>query len=422
MKHLLMIAYYFPPLGGAGVQRTAKFAKYLARMGWRLDVISVEPPSFELRDDSGLKDISHDSIRIQRVKYREPFRNLDRLPGGWRLRSRCQDWMLFPDRMAGWLSPALMAAGRICEANPGIAVFSTSAPYTAHLIARQLKQHLKLPWIADFRDEWSQNPYFSFPAKCQLFRHRQVERSVLNGADLVLTVTDKISNGLLQLAPKSGALFEVIPNGFDPDDFRGLTPEPDTHFTITHVGTLNAERGKLLQPLFQVLDDLIGTGQLPCGAIKLKLAGQGNYRDLNFPENILVETLSYVSHHEALQVMSGSDLLILAESNPAAFTGKIFEYMALKRPILGLVHPLSPAANLIREAGAGWVIGSGNDPDTYNPEDIGSILLQCYDAKQSGKACCQWNPEVIARYNREKQAKQLEEMILNVLKKCEGEV
>jgi glycosyltransferase involved in cell wall biosynthesis len=417
-----MIAYYFPPLGGAGVQRTAKFAKYLARLGWRLEVVSVEPPSFELRDDSGLAEVSHESIQIHRVKYREPFRNLDRLPGGWRLRSRCQDWMLFPDRMAGWLSPALMAANRICEANPGIAVYTTSAPYTAHLIGRRLKQHFKLPWIADFRDEWSLNPYFSFPAKCQIFRHRQAERSVLNGADLVLTVTDKISTGLRGLAPKSGALFGVIPNGFDPDDFRGLTREKDPHFTITHVGTLIPERSKLLQPLFQELDGLIKIGQLPWNAIKLKLVGQGNYRDLNFPGHIVVETLAYVSHHEALQVMSGSDLLILAESNPAAFTGKIFEYMALKRPILGLVHPSSPAANLIREAGAGWVIASGNDPDTYGPEDIGSILLQCYDAKQSGQACCQWKPEAIARYNREKQAKQLEEMILSVFKKYEGEV
>lgn len=421
MKHLLMIAYYFPPLGGAGVQRTAKFAKYLARLGWRLEVVSVEPPSFELRDDSGLADVSREFSlmggRILQVKYRESWRNLDRLPGGWRLRSWCQEWLLFPDRMAGWLSPALNAAIRVCEANPDIAVYTTSAPYTAHLIGLQLKQRFNLPWIADFRDEWSQNPYSSFPAKCQRFRHRQAERRVLNGADLVLTVTDKISTGLRELAPRSRALFQVIPNGFDPDDFLGLTPEPNSYFTITHVGTLNQERGILLQPLIQQLGGLIKTGRLPGGAVKLKLVGQGNYRDINFPESVLVETLPYVSHHEALQIMSGSDLLILAEPNPAAFTGKIFEYLALKRPILGLVHPQSPAAGLIREAKAGWVIGPGNDPDTHPIGDISSILLQCYDAKKSDRACCQWKPDVIARYNREKQAKQFEELILSIIKK-----
>lgn len=411
-----MIAYYFPPLGGAGVQRTAKFAKFLANLGWRLEVVSVEPPSFELKDDSGLADVSHESIRIHRIKYREAFRGLDRLPGGWRLRSLCQDWLLFPDRMAGWFKHALLAATQVCEANPDIAVYTTSAPYTAHLIGYHLKQQFNRPWIADFRDEWSQNPYLSFPARCQSFRHRQAERKVLHGADLVLTVTDKISSGLRELAPRSRALFQVIPNGFDPEDFQGLALEPDSHFTITHVGTLIPERAKLLQPLFQQLEGLIKAGQLPAGTVKLQLVGQGNYRDIQFPQNVPVETLSYVAHHEALQIMAGSDMLILAEPSPAAFTGKIFEYLALKRPILGLVHPQSPAAQLIREAGAGWVIGTGNanPPDTHDPEEISSILLQCYNAKQSGKACCQWNSDVISRYNREKQAKQLEELILKI--------
>lgn len=418
MKHLLMIAYYFPPLGGAGVQRTAKFAKYLARLGWRLEVVSVEPPSFEPRDDSGLSDVSGDSIHVERIKYREPWRGLDRLPGGWRLRSWCQDWLLFPDRMAGWLFPALAAATRICAANPDIAVYTTSAPYTAHIIGYRLKQSFNLPWIADFRDEWSQNPYFSFPARCQLFRHRQAEGRVLNEADLVLTVTDQISSGLRELAPQSRARFQVIPNGFDPDDFRGLTPEPDPYFTITHAGTLNQERRNLLLPLIQQLDGLIKNGNWPGGRVKLKLVGQGNYRDMNFPETLGVETLPYVSHHEAIRIMSNSDLLILAESNPAAFTGKIFEYLALKRPILGLVHPRSPAAALIRETGAGWVAGSGDHLDTthYAPEDIAAILLQCYHARQSNTACCQWKPEAIARFNREKQAQQLEELILSLFK------
>lgn len=420
MKHLLMIAYYFPPLGGAGVQRTAKFAKYLARLGWRLEVVSVEPPSFELRDDSGLAEVSGESIRIHRVKYRESWRNLDRLPGGWRLRSWCQDWFLFPDRMAGWLSPVLSAATEICKANGDIVVYTTSAPYTAHLAGYHLKKRFKMPWIADFRDEWSQNPYFSFPAKCRLFKHRRAERRVLNEADLVLTVTEKISTGLRELAPESQALFKVIPNGFDPDDFQGLISEPNPHLTITHVGTLNQERGKLLQPLIQELGGLITSGQLPGGAVQLKLVGQGSCRDLNFPKGVLVETTPYVSHHEALQIMSGSDLLILAESNPAAFTGKIFEYLALKRPILGLVHPQSPAASLILESGAGWVVGSGNDPDTHPIGDVSSILLQCYDAKKNDKACHHWKPDVIARYNREKQAEQLEELILSVIKKGEG--
>lgn len=410
-----MIAYYFPPLGGAGVQRTAKFAKYLARLGWRLEVLSVAHPPFELQDETGVPDVSHDLIRIQRLKYREKWRNLDRLPGGWRLRSWYQDWLLFPDRMADWLQPALAAAAEICTANRDLAVYTTSGPTTAHLIGWHLKQRFHRPWVADFRDEWSQNPYLSFPARCRLSKHRQAELRVLNGADAVLTVTDTICTGLRKLAPASKALFRVIPNGFDPEDLQGLTAVPDSHFTITHVGTLNQERRKLLQPLLQAVNDLIKTGRLPGEAVKLKLVGHGSYGELHLPDDGRVEMIPYLPHHQALEIMSGSDLLVLAESNPAAFTGKIFEYLALERPVLGLVHPQSPAAELIREAGAGWVVeGGGELASNNNVAEISRILLDCYRAKQNGIKSCRHQSGVIARFNREKQAEQLAELILQL--------
>ncbi len=412
-----MIAYYFPPLGGGGVQRSAKFAKYLVRSGWRLEVVTVEPPHFELRDDSGLADVSDERIRIQRIKYKEKWRSLDRLPGGWRLRALYQDWLMFPDRMAGWLVPALDAAAGICKAYKDIAVFTTAGPNTAHLIGWHLKQSFNRPWIADFRDEWSQNPYLSFPARCLISRHRQAERRVLNGADIVLAVTDKICNGLQNLAHESGAQFHVIPNGFDPEDFKGLTPGQEQRFTITHVGTLNRERGKLMLPLIRQLNRLISTGQLPDDSVKLKLAGPGNYRRLNLPDKGWVETAPYLPHHDALQIMSDSGLLVLAESNPAAFTGKIFEYLALKRPILGLVPPQSPAAGLIRRSGAGWVAGCDDGPDM--DMKLAQILLESYRAWKSGKKICRGKPEIIARYNREKQTRQLEELILGLFKKQE---
>ena len=410
-----MIAYYFPPLGGAGVQRTAKFAKYLARLGWRVEVVTVEPPAFELRDDSGLADVTSDLIHIRRLPYREKWRNFDRFPGGWRLRALFQDWLLFPDRMAAWMKPALAAASEICEANQDIAIYTTAGPYTAHLIGLYLKQRFHRPWVADFRDEWSQNPYLPLPARCLLFKHRHAERRVLRQADVVLTVTDTICNGLRSLAPGAGAQFEVIPNGFDPDDFQHLNSGSGAHefFTITHVGTLNQERAKLLVPFIQQLNTLITSGELPETAMKLKLVGQGNYRELNLPDGGWVETVPYLPHHDALRIMSGSDMLVLAESNPAAFTGKIFEYLALKRPILGLVHSQSPAAKLIREAGAGWVMGT--DLSNHQTRDMQRILLDCYRAKQNGTECCRYQPEAVARYNRENQAAQLAELIKGII-------
>jgi glycosyltransferase involved in cell wall biosynthesis len=408
-----MIAYYFPPLGGAGVQRSAKFAKYLARKGWRVEIVTVEPPSFELRDESGLHDIADPLIQVRRVNYRERFRGWDRLPGGWRLRAWCQDWLLFPDRMAGWLKPALDMAGRICTDRNDITIYTTSAPYTAHLIGRHLKQRFHLPWIADFRDEWSQNPYLSSPARCRLPEHIEAEGLVLNGADAVLTVTAEICAGLRQLAPQSKAIFKVIPNGFDPEDFSGLIPAKNRCFTLTHVGTVNQARLKLLQPLVRLLARLSAAGRFHGDTVKLRMVGPGNYPGSFSPGNDLleIEVVPYVAHREALQSMVDSDLLILAESNPAAFTGKIFEYLALKKPILGLVHPQSPAANLICQAGAGWVIG----PDfERNSEVVAQVLLDCYQAKQNQTAVCSPSDEVIGLYNRENQARQLADLIIQI--------
>ena len=168
MKKLLMLTYYFPPLGGAGVQRAAKFAKYLARMNWQLEVVAVAPAGFKLLNPTLEAEVSSELIRIQRIPYREPWPALALLPGGWRARSWLQNWLLFPDQAQGWFKPALQAAEAIYQANPGIPLFSTSAPFTAHLVARALKRKYHPVWVADFRDEWTQNPYLTFPTRYHL--------------------------------------------------------------------------------------------------------------------------------------------------------------------------------------------------------------------------------------------------------------
>jgi len=278
-KQLLMIAYYFPPLGGAGVQRSAKFAKYLARLGWQVTVVSVVRPAFEPLDVTLEAEVNRIGIAVERVPYRAKFRQLDRLPGGWRLRAVLEDWLLFPDRMKAWMAPALAVARKIVEQNPGIVIFSTSAPYTAHLIGRELKRQYGNPWVADFRDEWSQNPYQTTTRGYRFRRHQKAEQTVLNEADIVISVTETISAGLKRIAPEAAGSFFTIPNGFDPEDFRELKAVASQQWTLTHVGTLNQAREALLLPVIQMLKDLIARNVISDTDVKLRLIGVGDWHN-----------------------------------------------------------------------------------------------------------------------------------------------
>lgn len=409
-KQILMVAYYFPPLGGAGVQRSAKFAKYLARLGWQVKVVSVVPPPFEPVDPSLECEIRDPNIMVEPVPYRPRFRKFDRIPGFWRVRSYLDEWFSFPDRMQGWLKPALAVASRICLDNPGMIVFSTSAPYTAHLIARELKRRYGLPWVADFRDEWSQNPYLRTVTPYHFRLHQRAERTVLDEADAVISVTETITRGLREIAPESGAVFDTIPNGFDPEDFSlirnsDLTGVHDQRWKLTHVGTLNKARAEVLLPLIQTLQRLDARGAIPLSSVRLQFIGAGDWKNPEWSGLDWIETRNYLPHREALKAMDQADMAILAESNPAAFTGKIFEYLGLQKPILGLVHPQSPAAGLIREAEAGFVVGLAGGPG------LEEALMKAYQSWQKSILPAPPNPEVIARFNRERQAETLAQIM-----------
>jgi glycosyltransferase involved in cell wall biosynthesis len=407
-KQILMIAYYFPPLGGAGVQRSAKFAKYLARLGWQVIVVSVVPPSFEPLDNSLETEVHHEGITVERVEYQARFRGFDKLPGGWRLRNWLDEWLSFPDRMQGWLKPALAAADQICRENPEITIFSTSAPYTSHLIARELKSRFGYPWVADFRDEWSQNPYLATATSYHFRHHQAAEQSVLHEANAIISVTETITEGLQKIANCSKASFFTIPNGFDPEDFAGLSASTNKKWTLTHVGTLNRAREELLLPVIQTLKDLNTQGIIPPSAVKLQLIGAGDWRNAEFREFDWIEVHDYLPHAEALAMLKDCNLAILAEGNPAAYTGKIFEYLGLQRPVLGLVHPESPAAGLIREAQAGWVVG------LEAGQGLVEALISSYRNWQIGFNPIQPRPEVMARFNRQRQATELAQIIMEM--------
>ncbi len=231
---VLMIAYYFPPMGGAGVQRTLKFVKYLPEYGWQPHVLTVRDSS-RLQDSSLASEIP-DGLSVTRT----PILHLpSQLP--WRLRNFISRWFLIVDGQIGWLPFANDPGRRVIEEHKVRIIYSTSAPYTAHLIARRLQRQTHLPWVADFRDPWMGNTLVNYPTEFHRRLNKRLEYSIFSEADRVILNTE----GSLQYYAReypdlpAGKLV-TIPNGYDQDDIPNISPDQikKTIFTIVHLGSL----------------------------------------------------------------------------------------------------------------------------------------------------------------------------------------
>jgi glycosyltransferase involved in cell wall biosynthesis len=235
-RRVLLVAYYFPPLGGAGVQRSLKFAKYLPELGWQPTVLTCSTGMRYTQDPSLTADIPA-GLQVERASVLEPWRPLLR---SHRLTLFLNRWLSLPDRQIGWFPLAYRKGLKWLRGGFFSAIYTTAAPYTAHLLGLRLKRATGLPWIADFRDEWTQNP--SLPNPSPLYRrlNKTWERQVLTEADRVLSVSEPITEGLQKLVePTQRGKFHTLTNGYDPADFPAQSENRSSQkFTVVYTGSL----------------------------------------------------------------------------------------------------------------------------------------------------------------------------------------
>lgn len=263
MKTALIIAYEFPPIGGSGVLRTVKFVKYLTLYGWQSIVLTVKRDESLLQSsDSTFLDELPTSVKIYRVKVfdlYDVYKSFGgkKKQGGSYYNSKAQsslegiavrfnkavDSLLIPDAKIGWYPTAIRAGRRIFTENIIDVIYSTSPRNTAHLIARRLSRRFKTPWVADFRDPWTMSflePEHPFPFNRWDY---QMERSVFRDADAIVAVRRGIFDQALQRFPfLDSTKMHLIPNGFDEEDFKDVTPQKFDKFTILYTGVLYKER------------------------------------------------------------------------------------------------------------------------------------------------------------------------------------
>lgn len=449
-QKVLLVSYIFPPIGGGGVPRPLKMAKYLAQMGWEVHVLTVDVTYHATKDDSLLKELPA-NVFIHRAKEWNPVALLRGVPtspsngqtsaspsphtqpSGMKklIKSHLIPWAkrvknaaMIPDDMIGWLPDAVKLGERVIREQQIPIMFSTSGPYTCHLVARSLKRKTKVKWIADFRDPWTQNMHRS-GIKLREIWEEKMEQSVMVEADAITTVTQRFAENFCQKYSSSIRQIEVIYNGFDPHDYQHIeVQDHDGKFTLIYTGIFYKERNPRL--FLEAVAELIQEKKINREDLLLQFAGVFDYP--GYTDNIdcvkrvqledLVEIMGNLPHKKALSAMKSANVLLLigdtAPGSEAYIPGKLYEYMAIGHPILALSFE-GESTGIIRRFKLGEVV------DPLDKPTIKKAFLTLYKNWQKhrnqpvhhiGRAA---QDEELMMYNREFQAQQLNKLMSKLL-------
>jgi glycosyltransferase involved in cell wall biosynthesis len=441
LKKVLIIAYLFPPIGGGGVQRALKMAKYLREFGWEPHVLTVAPSYHATLDESLLAGLP-EGIHIHRTKEvslgnpaapGKPSISASTAvpPSGLKTKikrmvfptlKKIKKYLLVPDDQILWIPFAVKKGLEVVKEYEIDAIFSTSGPYTNHLVGLYLKRKTEIPWIADFRDPWTQNMHRTDIAWREWLEER-LERMVLRESDGVLTVTQSFADNFREKFGDEIKQIEVIHNGFDPADYldlEGIHGDADI-CTFIYTGIFYRERNPRL--FLRAIKELIDERKLDSGKLRLQFAGVFDYP--GYTENMdcvkqlgleeIVQVMGNLPHHEALASLKRADILLLVgDTAPGSgdyIPGKLFEYMAVGRPILALSLP-GESTRIIEKYQLGQVV----DPKAL--DQIKQAILRLYDQWKAPRGHNQQvdKPSTLL-YQRKEQARLLAEYLNKIDKR-----
>jgi glycosyltransferase involved in cell wall biosynthesis len=368
MNKVLIITYYWPPGSGAGVQRWLKFSKYLPSLGWEPVILTVDPEyaAYPAVDFSLENDLP-EGIEVHRTKTIDWFRlyNKDKskVPSAGFAKNKddsikgktfrfIRGNFFIPDPRKGWNRYAFRKACEIIN-NKGVKhIVTTSPPHSTQLIGLKLKKRYpEIRWFADLRDPWTEIYYYKqfYPTFFSKKIDLHYEKSVLNNCDRIITVGNSLKESFSKKVKGIENKIEIITNGFDESDFEGKPAIVPSRFTITYVGTLSEAYpvDGLIRVLANIqkrdIDFLFRLVGLVAEANKKKICSEIRADSIEF--------IPYSIHSEAISYLLNSSILLLVIpdhiNNKSIITGKIFEYIASKKPILCLGPVDGDAAKII---------------------------------------------------------------------------
>lgn len=423
-KRVLIITYYWPPSAGSGVQRWLKFAKYLPEFGWEPVIFTPENPDFELRDTSLEKDISP-NLEVIKFPIWEPYGIFKKLRGQGSgdpakvlekknpsILDRLSIWLranvLIPDPRLFWVNPSVRFLEDSLRKGQYQAIITTGPPHSMHLIGLALHKKTGIPWLADFRDPWSQwefldtLPMLSWVRR----RHQQLEQQVLTSASAVTTISPTFQQELERLAQRK---IHLLTNGFDADDFpKDISSQhlKEKDIEIVYSGVIDAIRNPI--PFLLAMKAAFQNEAI---SVRLRFVGKVSASVVDYVNNDPwliqhVEFVGYVSHQEVFEFYQAADVLLLilttTKNAQGNIPGKLFEYMASGKTIIGLGDPEGDAAKIIKQAQAGIVVDPKNKAEIKN-------LLENFDPKKGMSKATS-----IERFSRKSLTRELSSLLKNI--------
>ncbi|WP_353777879.1 glycosyltransferase [Winogradskyella sp. 3972H.M.0a.05] len=424
-KKVLIIAYYWPPAGGPGVQRWLKFVKYFPDFDIDPIVYIPENPNYPIIDESMVAEIPSD-VTILRQPIKEPYKlaalfskqktktiskgiisNKERQSLIERLLLFIRGNFFIPDARKSWVNPSVSYLKKYIVDHKVDTIITTGPPHSLHLIGLKLNQLLNIRWLADFRDPWTTIGYHK-RLKLLPFakaKHKALESKVLNESDHIVVTSNHTKT---EFASKTDTSISVITNGFDRIGVE--RPKKDTKFTMSHIGSLLSERNPTI--LWKVLSELINEDEAFKEAFQLNLFGVTSDDVIRSIEqhglgNFVINH-GYVSHDNALVAQMGSQILLLieidSEDTKAIIPGKLFEYLASGTPILALGPKDSDVERIVKTTNT----GSYFTYDSYS--ELKKQILLYFEAYKANSL--QVNAIGVEQYSRKSLTKQLANIIL----------
>ncbi|MCL2727186.1 MAG: glycosyltransferase family 4 protein [Bacteroidales bacterium] len=429
-RRVLIVTYYWPPSGGSGVQRWLKMAKYLPEFGWEPIIYTPQNPELMARDEELLGEISP-NLQVWKRPIFEPYsvykwftgkkgENLQ--PGFISDSTKKSSWkerlalfirsnLFFPDPRCFWRRPSVRYLKKQLKKEPVDWIITTGPPHSMHLIGKELHRKTGIPWLADFRDPWTGMYYFKHLKMLPYIvrRHKKAERAVVHEANVVTVVSPQMKRDFLPLGTKR---IEVIPNGYDDDDFV-VEREVETHhaFTICHTGlfTRDANPDQFWRAIASIVREnkdfaqdlrIVLVGQTD-GVIKKSIEDTGLSPSTQF--------VSYVPHLEAVTYQKEANILLLSlkkePESKGIITGKFFEYLAARKPILGIGPVDGDLAEILTQCNAGTM------HEFEDFEGVKRSVLHYYSLFCQKKRWDASLPQAIAAYSRKNLCGKMAELL-----------
>lgn len=421
----MLISYWFPPrLPESAGRHAAGLTKYFPEFGWEPLVLTAALPGKPDGRYHVVETPYHDSLgffkKVLGIRSEQTIlMNVAEVKKKLRITSETSpldvilkcggEIFAYPDAQRGWRASAVRVASESFPIKSAAAVLSISPPVTAHLIARDIKRKYGIPWVAHFHDLWTQNHYYPYgPLRHGL--EQKLERGTMSWADSLVTISQPLAEKLSQLHQRKPTY--VITGGFDPEEFGKSPPQLSAKFTITYTGNIYPKK-QSPEPLFKALAELILEGIIAPKDVEVRFYGpelgwvQRQIASHHFEE--VVKQFGIVPWQLSLEKQRESQLLLLLDwTDPnelGVYTGKVFEYLCARRPILAVGGSSNGVLHKLLEE-----TKSGVHCSTV--EEVKNFLRQAYrEYKLKGQVGYQGNQEKIMNYSYKQMSHRFSELL-----------